>query len=269
MATAARISVNAKRTSASISDDGVGFLREIRDSLKGLGKAAQKQGSLGMSGLGGALSFARGPGAVLASLLGAGVAGFSGAYGMPFNIGAEKLPNQGTFSSQYADYSKAMIGDEQVLIKTNAMTGDILDILTMQEAKDKEILDEKGNIKEMLNYQGSVFDHITKTLPAYKDAVMFSTDQMAKVADALAKEAAVRGEINSLLLEQRRRLAKSLGSNASFEGMRAGYGPITGDTYAIILEKEQEKQSLLQAYLAGLPSAGMQVYNNMRLPGNE
>jgi len=157
-----------------------------------------------------------------------------------------------------SDFTKGVREDgEEVFIKTNAKTGEVLEILTKEEAERRGILDNLGNIKKSLDFENSVYDELTKNLPHKRDMLILGNETSSKINDLKSAQLKLHEEVNRLMKMEAEQIARRLGVNASFEGLEAGHGPVTGTAYADILKKEMDREDQLQTFISGVPRFGL------------
>lgn len=97
--------------------------------------------------------------------------------------------------------------NENIYFEIDNKTGELLDVLTEQEAIDKGILDEKGKIRELLKTQHPIWKKTTEQMGRYKDSIVFTTENVDKITALTSEEVAVRKSIINALSEQYKKIS--------------------------------------------------------------
>lgn len=148
----------------------VKILKGIFKEIKGLKDVQQKAEKLQRSGIGSALirGLAAGGGAAGGALSGLLYNTFSSPGGQDVITEGEKMSG--------VAYEKVLKDGEEQILKINNITGDIIEVLSMREAKERGILDETGNLNKYYTNWTSEFDKITESLPKWRDAVELNSE---------------------------------------------------------------------------------------------
>jgi hypothetical protein len=198
MVATAKIQVNNSRNSGNVSGGGEDVQREILSELKKMNDMGKKQSSMSASGL-------LKTGGILGGLMGAALT-IPGAVG-----GAADSFQYGTNAQKDFGYSKVMTEDGQTQVaKINQTNGEIVDLLTMQEAVEQGILNDKFDIKEKHKVVSTKWDQNIKGLESSKDAILLSNEQLEKIADLETEEKLIQKDIN----EQKKKKLESMGGDS-------------------------------------------------------
>jgi len=229
--TAATISLSGDRgASVSGSNESLSVLKDIRNSLRDLTMATQKETKLQQSGLLGS-DFTSGGviGKLLSKVGGTATsfltAGYAGQQLFEDSAAAGGFPLQGDLGLKGSPlYEKAFVGDEEVVLDIDRKTGEILEVLTIQEAKQKGILDDLGNLEDKYKTNLSIFDKATENLEKYRDSVELTAENYANIQTNTEAERKLQLEIGKLLIKKRDMLADEVGEEGSRIRLATGSG---------------------------------------------
>jgi hypothetical protein len=172
------MAINIKGISGKISsDDDTKILKEMSDTLKSINDESKKQANLNLAGLLGA------------PLLGGqapGTGDEEGGGGLVGELGGGKKA-----------YEEVIYEGENMIAEINASTGQINNLLTKDEAKQKGILDEKGEIKDELRDQKGVFNKITKELEKENGVVKLNKEQLLDLSTSYYKSVLATNDLNA------------------------------------------------------------------------
>jgi len=187
------VDVSGNKTGNSSSDKAM--IKELKD-LTSLLKKGFSTGASGLfkgAGIFGAGELASGGlGGIGGALTGGALAGL---LGLSATIpGSEALP--GTIASGTSFEKMIGGGGESLVAETDRTTGNILNILTEREAKERGILTATGRLQSKYDDQESKFDDLTKDLEKRKDAVVLSTDKAIELGILQDKELEIQKAIN-------------------------------------------------------------------------
>jgi hypothetical protein len=172
------MAINIKGISGKISsDDDTKILKEMADTLKSINDESKKQANLNLAGLLGA------------PLLGGqaeGIGDAEGGGGLYGELGGGKKA-----------YEEVIYEGEKMVAEINASTGQINNLLTIEEAEQKGILDEKGGIRAELRDQKGVFDKITKELEKENGVVKLNKDQLLGLSTSYYKSVLLTNDLNT------------------------------------------------------------------------
>jgi len=127
-------------------------------------------------------------------------------------------------SPNYEKIYNEDLGENQI-VKTDEKTGEILEILSMREAEERNILDEEGNIRKRYERTTSIFDEMTKGLDTHKGLVMLNAEKAVEVGLIQDKEKALREAINEALWKQ----LQSMGGDGNVRTPGAGSPVLPGN----------------------------------------
>jgi hypothetical protein len=177
----AKVTVESSRTSGSVKtsdfggNDSLRLLTEIRDALRNQTQVSEKESKMSLGGLGGM-------GALSRMLSGAGGAFAGGALtGLGIGSGlADRRKEQERIGFGDSRFFEAFVDGEQKVIEVNEKTGKIEDILTLQEAKYRQILDKTGQILPGLQAEKDLRDKIGSGLEMTLGIIDATTKQLEK-----------------------------------------------------------------------------------------
>lgn len=218
MVATARVIVNNGNSGVTGQTDNK-VSTEMLKELKNIGFSLKKMFSTGASGI--ASMFGAGAAGGTTALAGGVLAGSTVAAANEFSKW-----NFGQSGAQYG-YEEAMIEGEEKVLKINQQTGEIIDVLTQQEARDQGILNEKDDIYENLKVSSAVYKENVKHLEHQKEKLIISADDLATISDLQGREKEIQREINDALT----RKLKSLNGNAPASGPSNSYSSEMGIGY--------------------------------------
>jgi len=218
MVATAKIQINNSKNSGNISSsDGSDIQREILSELKKMNELNKKTSSMSASGLLGT-----------AGKLGGIIGGVAGAASLlPGAIGGAIESYQSGFQSQQDyGYSKVQTEDgENKVAKINQKNGEIVDLLTMQEAAEQGILDDKMDILNKHKVVSSAWDDHIIGLASNKDAIMLSNEKLLEIADLEDKESKIQSDI----VDIKQKKLDSLGGMTDYtQGFSSAFGSGNG-----------------------------------------
>jgi len=239
--------------------------KKIIGELKKLGNFFKKESRTSASGIFGAGGLLKGAGGLLA--LGAlGLLGAASATG-------STDPRATAERTQETSFEKALIDGQESVVEVDRKTGDIVRILTKQEAIDQNILDSKGNIVREIDVSNRLWDESTKGLASYKDSVIINTENINEIAGLTEIQKQLFREINEQLKEQLNQARKEK-FEAEFgagvtpgDVLGLGLGPISGETYRGELSKELTsgaKDNVERIIFENLPTLNPANFINLR-----
>ena len=216
----ANVKIVVSRDDENVNSSGSSqkVLKGIFDETKKGNAEITKQGKLGLSGLakGGELLKSLGGGALAG--IGAAVAGI---LGIDYAEGRPLAPNdqtpldisnaamEGGYGGEptvmYA-WEKAIIDGEKVVIRTNNKTGEILETLTLQEARDRQILDNKNQIVSSLQTNQSYYDTQLSHLKNDEGYYVLTSDIIKNISNLMLEDE----EAQKAIVEARRGIAEAL-----------------------------------------------------------
>jgi hypothetical protein len=203
----AKITINNERSEGDPeqSDNRINkeMLKELKNISTFLGNLLKNNTLQGAGLLGSAAS-------------GAGALGLGSIAGSVAGLGALFTGASASSTMPTAGYEKVMVEGEEKYALVNNATGEILDILTEQQAIDKGILDEKGNIKESMKVMSVKWDESTKDMAHYKDQLILSVEQLKTLSSLEAQQNKLQEDINDALRARLRRLSKNGGSASDY-----------------------------------------------------
>jgi hypothetical protein len=212
MVVGASITVNNSRNSGDIDSGGQSedtkVLKQILGQLKEMNKqtmvASRKASSFGGGAAGGGLAALLGGSKATAgimALLAGGAGAFTNAV-MPgaFGFGVGKEDKFSKFAK-----TKSETGEESI-IKINRFTGDIEEVLSMEEAERRNIVDKLGKIDSVLALQEDEEQGIFKDLEKIGDSYAISNVVLRDIKILLKDQKTVDKEI--LELKKRERTAQ-------------------------------------------------------------
>lgn len=191
----------------ALGEGGDGTSSEILDVLKDIRNELSKNTKLqqtgfinGFGGMGG--------GAIAGLLRGLGGSALGLAAVAPLLIGAQSGPGN-VKDGKVIGYEQGTDPNtgKQMYFEIDQKTGEILRVLTEQQARDEGILDDKKQIHNTLKNQNKKWDEITKGMASYKDSVMLTLNNVEQIEKLAANNANLWVIINNALAAQ----AASLG----------------------------------------------------------
>jgi len=215
---AAKIKINGSNDESTVSGSskGVDVLKDLLKEFKGLNALFSKAFKLSSAGLGGGLGGGKGAmsigapiGNAAKSLLSGGlgavlgtVGGLASLFGIAKDVASDIVKDQSRL-----EFDKVLTteGEERVSVLDNK-TGEILKLLTMEEAKEMGIVNSKGKIIDRLDKQDGILDKINGEQDKYLDFIYLGNI----TADSINKESAlhlqVLKDINAAELEKLEKL---------------------------------------------------------------
>lgn len=162
-------------------DEELDTLKEMNDTLKELSSTVEKTTGLQMSGL-------------LGNVLGAN---------QNQNTAAEQSTDEIKSNAGAGEkvYEEVIYEGERMIAETNAKTGKVNDLLTVQEAQQRGILDENGKIKKNLTKENSAFDILTKNLQNQDGIVVLTNKQLLEISTLHYERILLDSEFNKVMQE--------------------------------------------------------------------
>lgn len=220
------------------SPKGENTTKNIEKYLKQISTVLQKSTTLSRAGYGGggimSLITKSGPLSALASLFGAGAIDQSspqkgaGSFGVPMGgMAYEQFLNQqgGAYS-----YSNVVVGKdrESMIAKIDEKTGEIVDLLTLEEAQKKEIIDSNGKVKQHLLSNAKILEDLEDLYGLYQGEIALTKTAQEEITKLNDNQRAIIQEINELLAKERdaiRKRVEGMGVNVDesrFTRVRSG-----------------------------------------------
>ena len=115
-------------------------------------------------------------------------------------------------------YEEVMVEGQRMIAETDAKTGKINDLLTINEASQQGILNETGKIKKELTKENSQFDKITSHLKDQEGLTNLTKSDLMLISTETYKEVELQHDINLLLGEIKAKYVqqvRELGGKAS------------------------------------------------------
>jgi hypothetical protein len=225
----ATVKINANRNSGQVQGTSeIGKLTKVMTDFK---NAFVKNTKLSQSGLGGGGLLARGG---LFGLL-------AGATGAVFGAEAERKKQIGGPSQNQAnditgfdpmtgsrnfDFDPATMNGEDVFVKTNSKTGEILEILTKREAEEQGLLDKTGKLSGYLDDANGIWDEQTKDAAAIGEKTILTKENLDSIKSSTDEAATLWGEIVTTLREKKVEVQRI---SLDISGNRAGTGNFGAD----------------------------------------
>jgi len=211
----AEVTINTSRVTGNVKKSGGNNSKELKvltsilKSMKQSTAIAVKSSKLSLSGLAGAAGIAGGIGSVLTGI---GVAIAGAVVGTQAAINEAGRTGGTTFNgvSSTGYFQKAVIDGEDKVIEVNERTGEIVNILTMREARERGILDANDEVyANVLASKGKWAENI-KNLDVQGATLHLSLQQLIGLLDE--EELAKRNmtEYNRLLQIRNEKLAESI-----------------------------------------------------------
>ena len=107
-------------------------------------------------------------------------------------------------------YEEIMVDGEKQIARVSTATGEILEVLTLQEAIDQGILNEKGKIKDSLVIANEAWDEMVKDFPKQREYVKLTKDEYETLLDKAIAEQLVIDDIQTLLLDKKNLLSQEV-----------------------------------------------------------
>jgi hypothetical protein len=206
------ISAKVKITnSGNGGDDSSSYFRKMVDELKSLKDIFSKATKLESAGLGG------GVGSALASLLkgqgGLFAGGVAGLGGLGYGVyqGSNAILNE-AYQSELGSYTNVLSGEDKnpMIAKINEKTGQIEELLTVQEAQQRGIVDENGRVKSALQASSETWDELSKYFEKYKGDVVITNTYSAQISKVSGEQLEFLKTINLLLQQEADEIRKRL-----------------------------------------------------------
>lgn len=201
----ATIRVSGNRSDGSGDDKSTVILSRIDKNIKKFTESIFKQGRLKQAGLGGGLG---GASSIIAEmggilgLLGGGVI-TSDLLGKAAGWGVGKAGD--IIGAETYGYEKIKNQEgEEYIAKINEKTGDIVDLLTEEEAVQQGILNEQYNIRDEQKVVSEIWDEKKKLLSTTKDWVILSNEIWSETTVAQQEYRDALKEAARLLIEERK-----------------------------------------------------------------
>lgn len=191
----ATVTINNKRTGGSPSGSNGSVFNLMLKELKGISGTLGKAFKLGFSGIGGGLLAGAGAAAAGGAIKGSE----GGGKGLSFNSGIADIGAE--FTGKLFDM--VQVNEEKMIAITDILSGQI-DIITLEEAKRREILDKAGNIKTHLDKQDSLFDKMTANVEKNGDAVVLNLETLKEINSTTDKQWFIEKQIEQLLLQKKK-----------------------------------------------------------------
>jgi len=158
--------------SGSASGESSKYLKEMAFIMK-------KSAALGRAGLGGGI------GGILSLLSSGGaVAAIAGIVAAVATFGKSREPGDFGYSAPEGEafsYKEIYVEGEKQIAKINDETQQIVDLLSIEEARQQEILDEKDNVLGSLKTNNDVWVTITGDMERYKGSVNLTAKEAATI----------------------------------------------------------------------------------------
>lgn len=267
------IQINRNRNSTNSSTDKA-ILRELKEIRKSLNK--KDNGSGGTSSFGAIGGLLRGgvktatAAAASAFLLG-GAVNLNQEYGgpsdgtvNPYSRVTDAFGNTvgGEFNGGVS-YEKAVIEGKDVVLKTNAKTGEILEILTRQEAEQQGILLVSGQLKNKYKELNSAFDEIAKNYESSQGSVVLTNSDLDDIQKSTSEAASLNKTYVELLKERNRLIQQDI-ANSGGSLVRGGGGttPIAAGNVGTVIDTGIQVISEL-IYREQQPAAFLRLDKNL------
>lgn len=213
------------------SENGVvKLLKSLLSETKGLKDIFSKATKLSSSGLSGG-----GSSSLLSKLLTTG--GGAVALGLAsLTIGGD-TPQ--TASGTGLGFQEALIDGEKKILAVNEQTGKVQDVLTLQEATDKGILDEKGRVKDQWKTQSKIIQESIDSLGTYHGSLLISNQQLMDISSEERKQLEFQKQITAALEKKARELGTTgrvvdtpSGKQSTYNNYLQAADAITGQSQA-------------------------------------
>ena len=229
------LNIKIKRSGSGGGESGDGGIDKLTKVMKNFTGIFKKQSKLSLSGLGGGASSgllrtlltslaAGGEGAIIAGAGGAAgagaaggaggvAAGAAGAAGVTAGLGAVAayLSLFNPQNPMLPNFEEVMIGTERKFLEFDRVTGDLVGVLSEEEAAQRNILDKQGKLDNHWTKYESEFDKMTQKLPKWKEAVILSAENQ----DLINVEGEKQLHIQRQITDATRRQLESMGVQAS------------------------------------------------------
>jgi hypothetical protein len=209
------VNINVSGGSSGNSNNSTNkVMKDMLKEIKGLSGILTKLGKLEMSGLSsvtssvGILSKLLGGGGSLAALGIGGIAALGGLNGDQPGVNV-RYGTTGLLPGENYYEKVQLEGEDHIVEIKKTVDGQekINRILTMDEARQEGITNEKNSILKELTVENSLFDNITKNLASSRDAVIINTENLSDITASTEAEKILMQDIVRLQEQRRKELA--------------------------------------------------------------